>query len=199
MYSILDEGLLCHVGFVDGHSVFVQPMAYARRGENLYLHGAAANRGLRQLTSGPEACITVTLMDGLVFSRSAFHHSMNYRSVMLVGHGHEVDEPTEKEAAVLAVVDHIAPGRSADARRPTPAELRATSVVRFPILEASAKVRTGGPIEDSDDLTLPVWAGVLPLEQRSLQPIAADDLPSGLKTPEYITRYDEVRLRGRDL
>lgn len=195
IYSILDEGLICHFGFIDGGSVFVQPMAYGRRGDNLYLHGAAANRGLRQLAFGSEACVTVTLLDGLVFSRSAFHHSMNYRSVMLIGRGHEVDEPGEKLAAVLAVVEHMAPGRCADARPPTPAELRATSVVCFPIREVSAKVRSGGPIEEPDDMTLAVWAGELPLERRTLVPIPAADLPAGLRAPGYISGYNELRLR----
>ena len=199
IYSILDEGLICDVGFIDAGTVFVQPMAYGRLGADVYLHGAPANRALRRLASGSEACLTVTLVDGLVFSRSAFHHSMNYRSVMLIGRGQEVADSDEKLLAVLAVVDHMAAGRSADARPPSPAELRATSVIRFPIVEASAKVRTGGPVEEPEDLALGVWAGELPLEHRTLPPRPAADLPPGLDVPGYIAGYDDARLlRGTD-
>ena len=194
IYSILDEGLICHVGFLDEGSVFVQPMAYGRRGANVYLHGAAANRSLRDIGSGSAACVTVTLVDGLVFARSAFHHSMNYRSVMLFGAGIEVDDPDEKRSAVLAVVDHMAAGRSSDARAPSASELRATTVVRFPIDEASAKVRTGGPIEEPEDLALPIWGGELPLVQRSLRPRPDVELPSGVEVPGYIRDFDDVRL-----
>lgn len=162
--AVLDEALLCHVGFaVDGRT-WVFPTTFARVGDHLYLHGAAGNFGLRALSAGGvEACVTVTLLDGLVLARSAFHHSMNYRSVMLFGSAVAVDDPEEKLAALVAIVDHMEPGRSTATRPPTPEELRATLVVRFPIDEGSAKVRSGGPIDDPDDLSLPHWAGVIPL------------------------------------
>lgn len=187
--AILDEGLICHVGFHDGESTFVVPTTYARVGRSILLHGAAANRMLRTLASGIEACVTVTLLDGLVFSRSAFHHSMNYRSVMLFGTARAVEDPDEKRAAVLAILEHLAPGRSRDARPPTPSELRATAVVRFPIEEGSAKIRVGGPVEEPEDLALPVWAGELPFEFTAKAAVADDHTPQGIEVPAYIARY----------
>jgi hypothetical protein len=162
--AILDEALLCHVGFaVDGRP-WVVPTTFARVGDHLYLHGAAGNFALRTLSAGGvEACVTVTLLDGLVLARSAFHHSMNYRSVMLFGSATAVVDVSEKQSALLAIVDHMEPGRSSCTRLPTDAELRSTLVVRFPIDEGSAKVRTGGPIDDPEDLALAHWAGVIPL------------------------------------
>ena len=161
--AILDEALICHVGFaVDGRP-WVVPTAFARVGESVYLHGATGNFALRALAAGAEACVTVTLLDGLVLARSAFHHSMNYRSVMLFGRAQRVTDDEEKHAALVAIVDHMVPGRSGATRLPSPAELRSTLVVRFPIEEGSAKVRAGGPIDDPVDLDLPHWAGVIPL------------------------------------
>jgi nitroimidazol reductase NimA-like FMN-containing flavoprotein (pyridoxamine 5'-phosphate oxidase superfamily) len=162
--AILDEALLCHVGFALDGRPWVVPTTFVRIGDHLYLHGAAGNFALRTLSAGGiEACVTVTLLDGLVLARSAFHHSMNYRSVMLFGSAVAVTDADEKLAALLALVDHMEPGRSSASRPPTDAELRSTLVVRFPIDEGSAKVRTGGPIDDEEDLSLPHWAGVIPL------------------------------------
>jgi nitroimidazol reductase NimA-like FMN-containing flavoprotein (pyridoxamine 5'-phosphate oxidase superfamily) len=162
--SVLAEAIVGHVGFVaDGRPVVI-PTAFAVVDDHLYVHGATGNAMLRALASGAsEACVTVTLLDGLVLSRSAFHHSVNYRSVMVFGRGEAVTDVDEKRRAVMAIVDHVVPGRSCDTRPPTPEELRATLVVRIPLTEASAKVRTGPPIEDDADLGLPHWAGEVPL------------------------------------
>jgi nitroimidazol reductase NimA-like FMN-containing flavoprotein (pyridoxamine 5'-phosphate oxidase superfamily) len=161
--AILDEALICHVGFSQDGRTWVIPTAFARVDGALYLHGAVGNFALRTLAAGAEACITVTLLDGLVLARSAFHHSMNYRSVVLFGHAEAVVDATEKRHAVLAILEHVVPGRSQSTRPPSAGELRATLVVRFPIDEGSAKVRTGGPIDEPDDVDLPYWAGVIPL------------------------------------
>ena len=189
VYSILDEGMICHVGFVDGECPFVVPTAYARAHDVLYLHGASANKMLQSISSDREACVTVTLLDGLVFSRSAFHHSVNYRSVILFGKGYKVEDPDEKLTALLAIVDHMAPGRSRDTRPPTTEELRATSVVRFPIVEGSAKVRSGGPVEDPDDLSLAIWAGELPFQLTALPAVADAALADGVEAPGYVLKY----------
>jgi len=162
--AILDEALVAHVGFAVDGQPWVIPMTYARIGGNVYLHGSAANHLLRALASGVEVCVTVTLLDGLVLARSAFHHSMNYRSVVIFGVAERVEDEDEKQRAFVALVDRMVPGRSTHGvRLPSPAESRKTLVVRLPILEASAKVRTGPPIDDPEDLDLPVWAGVVPL------------------------------------
>ena len=161
--AILDEALLAHVGFGDGTSTWVLPMTYARVDDRLYLHGAAGNHMLRTLAGGTQACVTVTLLDGLVLARSAFHHSMNYRSVVLFGVPEVVTDDDEALLASAALVEHMVPGRAAETRPPTPAELRKTLILRFPIEEGSAKVRTGGPVDDPDDLARPVWAGVVPV------------------------------------
>jgi nitroimidazol reductase NimA-like FMN-containing flavoprotein (pyridoxamine 5'-phosphate oxidase superfamily) len=187
--EILDAGLVCHVGFNDQGSTFVVPTAYARVGDSLLLHGAAANYMLKSIGSGIESCVTVTLLDGLVLARSAFHHSINYRSVMLFGTATRVEQDNEKLAAVLAILDHIVPGRGADARPPTPEELRATSVLRFPIDEGSSKVRIGGPIDDPEDESLPIWAGQLPIEQIIQSPIPDPNIPAGVVTPPYVLRH----------
>lgn len=161
--AILDEALICHVGFaVDGRP-WVIPTAFARIEGHLYLHGAVGSFALRALAGGAEACVTVTLLDGLVLARSAFHHSVNYRSVMVFARAEKVTGEHDKRAAVLAIVEHIVPGRTGDTRLPTADELRATLVVRLPLDEASAKVRSGGPVDDPADDALPHWAGVIPL------------------------------------
>ena len=178
--SILDESLVCHVGFVVDGATFVQPMTYARVGDVLYLHGAAGNRMLRHLSSGADLCVTVTILDGLVFARSAFHHSMNYRSVMLFGTGRRVTDVAEMHLAVAALLDHMATGRSADARSPTDAELQATLTIGFPIDHGAAKVRTGGPIDDPGDLELPVWGGHVPVTSQLGRPVAD---PNGRSVP----------------
>ena len=161
--AILDEALIAHVGFTADHGPVVLPMTYARIGDDLYLHGAAGNALLRTAAGGVDVCATVTLLDGLVLARSAFHHSMNYRSAVIFGRAERVVDAGELQAMSAALVDRMAPGRSADARRPTDEELRATLVIRLPITEASVKVREGGPVDDDDDLSLQVWAGVVPL------------------------------------
>jgi nitroimidazol reductase NimA-like FMN-containing flavoprotein (pyridoxamine 5'-phosphate oxidase superfamily) len=162
--AILDEGLVAHVGLAVDGQPYVIPMVFARVGEALYLHGSAASRLLRALSGGAAVCVTVTLLDGIVLARSAFHHSMNYRSVVVVGRAVPVTGKAERDRALAAMVDHAVPGRSAQVRPPDRKELAATLVIRVPLDEASAKVRTGPPIDDDRDLDLPVWAGVLPLQ-----------------------------------
>jgi uncharacterized protein len=181
--AILDEGLVCHVGFAVDGQPWVIPTTYARIDQTLYLHGAAANHMLRSLATGVEVCVTVTLLDGLVLARSAFHHSMNYRSVAVFGVAEKVEDEAEKAAAFSAFVERVAPGRTAAGiRMPSPAETRKTLVLRLPITEASAKIRTGGPIDDEEDYELPVWAGVVPLR---LEPGPAQRFSSaGVAVPE---------------
>lgn len=188
--AILDEGLVCHVAFSAGDHPVVLPMVYGRDGDLLYLHGAPANHLLKTLGDGAAACLSVTLLDGLVLSRSQFHHSINYRSVVLFGHCETVLDAGELGHALATVVDHVVPGRSSDARPPTPSELRATRVVRFPIHEGSAKIRTGGPKEEPADLALEVWGGVVPLRMVTDPPVP--DTPPGAvaaPAPGYATSY----------
>jgi uncharacterized protein len=187
--AILDEGLLCHVAFADDGSPLVLPMAYTRVEDRLYLHGAVGNHMLRRLVDGIEASVIVTLLDGIVLARSAFHHSLNYRCVVLFGSVTRVQDEAEQQLASAALLDHMAPGRAADARRPTPEELRTTLIVRFPIDEGSAKIRTGGPKDDPEDLDLPVWAGWLPLLTVPGDPVPAPDLPPGTAVPGYVSAY----------
>jgi len=195
--AILDEGLLCHVGFsVDG-STFVLPMAYARIGDALYLHGAAGNRMLRHMAQGAEACVTVTLVDGVVLARSAFHHSMNYRSVVLLGTTERVVDDDEKQRASMALLEHIVPGRSSGARPPSADELRAVLMVRMTIAEGSAKVRTGGPIDEPEDLEEPYWAGHIPLSIVAGDAVADGGLPPGVEEPEYVRAFPTCRARTR--
>lgn len=189
IHAILDEGFVCHVGFQSGSSPVVIPTAYARVGDRLYLHGAPANAALRAAGSGLPVCVTVTLIDGLVLARSAFHHSINYRSVVIYGTAEEVTDLEEKRAALVAVVEHIVPGRTADARPPTDSELRATRLIRLPIDEASAKVRTGDPVDDDEDLDLPVWAGQLPLQWSAGQAVPAGGLRVDVPVPGYVSDY----------
>jgi uncharacterized protein len=185
--AVLDEALMCHVGFaVDGRPSVI-PTIHARVDDQLYLHGATANHMLRSLADDVEACVTVTIIDGLVLARSAFHHSMDYRSVMVFGRATRVDDLDEKQRALRALVEHVVPGRNADARPPSDAELRATLVLRLPIAEASAKVRTGGPVDDEEDMTLGVWAGVLPCEISFGAPLAEPDVM--MPVPEYVRAY----------
>jgi hypothetical protein len=164
-------------------------MTYACVDEQLYLHGSPANRTLRLIADGAEACVTVTLLDALVLARSAFHHSMNYRCVMLFGTGTVVEDNAEKLAASAALLDHMAAGRSSDARMPTPSELRSTLIIRFPIDEGSAKVRTGGPVDDDEDLALPIWAGQIPFDLVAGTVVPEPDLPDGTVVPPYASRY----------
>ena len=172
VHAILDEGRICHVGFaVDGRP-FVIPTGYVRVGEQIYLHGSAASRMLRSLDQGIDVCVTVTLLDAFVLARSAFHHSMNYRSVVALGKARMVTDPDEKIAALTAFTNHIVPGRWEEVRPPTVQELKGTSVLALPLDEVSAKIRTGPPVDDEEDYSLPVWAGLVPLETRVGNPIA---------------------------
>lgn len=193
---ILDAGFLAHVGFSVRNQTFVIPTLYGRREERLYLHGSSASRTLRQLEAGIPACITVTLVDGLVLSRSAFDHSMNYRSVMAFGMAKKIVDPIEKIDSLRVISEHLIPGRWAEVRGPSERELKATTVLEFFIEEISSKIRTGPPIDDESDYGLRVWAGVLPLETRSRQPIPDEQLLDGVAPPDYLRRYDE-RLDGR--
>ncbi len=170
--AILDEALVAHVGFVADHGPVVLPMAFARVADVVYLHGATGNAMLRNVADGGPVCVTVTLIDGVVLARSAFHHSMNYRCAVILGQVRTVTDPDEVRCASDALVDHVAPGRSAEARPPTPEEIRSTLVVALDLDEWSVKVRSGPPVDDADDLALPVWAGVVPLSLERGQPIA---------------------------
>jgi uncharacterized protein len=190
LYRILDEGFLCHVGFVADGQPFVIPTSYGRKESNLYIHGSAASRMLRQLQKeGVTVCVTVTLLDGLVLARSVFNHSMNYRSVVILGKATLVEDPQEKLSALHALAEHILPGRWDDARQPNERELKQTSVLRLPIEEFSAKVRTGPPIDDAEDYSFPTWAGVIPLEMAAGLPINDLKLDPAREAPEYVRNY----------
>jgi len=189
VYRILDEGFLCHVGFsVDGQP-FVIPTSYGRKDRSLYIHGSAASRMLRQMKEGVAVCVTVTLLDGLVLARSVFNHSMNYRSVVVLGKATLVEDPEEKLAALRVLSEHIIPGRWDDARQPNERELKATSVLRVPIEEFSAKVRIGPPIDDEEDYAFPTWAGVVPLELKVGIPINDSKVEPMRPVPEYARNY----------
>lgn len=188
IHTILDEGLVCHVGFVaDGRPVVI-PTAYARVGDELVIHGAIASRMLTALGAGVEMCVTVTLLDGLVLARSAFSSSMNYRSVVVMGRARLVTDIAEKRRALDALVEHLVPGRMDELRPHTDEEIRATTVVALEVHEASAKIRSGPPEDKEADRMLPVWAGVLPLRQEPLPGIPAPDGPE-VETPSYVARY----------
>jgi uncharacterized protein len=174
VYGILDEGFICHAACAVDGTVWMIPTAYARDGDHLLLHGAAANHVLKAAAAGAELTVTVTLVDGLVLARATFHHSINYRSVVVFGRATPIEDDPAKAAALRRIVDHIVPGRTRDARSPNPTELASTRVVSLPLDEVSAKVRTGGPIDDEEDLALSVWAGVLPL-----RPTAGPATPDG--------------------
>jgi uncharacterized protein len=188
-YRILDEGFICHVGFSLDGQPFVIPTSYGRKDSNLYIHGSAASRMLRQMKEGVAVCVTVTLLDGLVLARSVFNHSMNYRSVVILGKAMLVDDPEEKLTALRALSEHIVPGRWDDARQPNERELKATSVLRVVIEEFSAKVRTGPPIDDAEDLGFPTWAGVLPLEMKAGEAIGDPTLEPKREVPPYVLHY----------
>jgi uncharacterized protein len=179
VYAILDEGYLCHVGFVVDGQPFVIPTGYARSGDQIYVHGSAASRMLGTLGSGMDVCITVTLVDGFVLARSAFHHSMNYRSVVILGQARVVTDPDEKREALHRFTNHLVPGRWEEVRQPAEQELKATTVLAVPLEEVSAKVRTGAPLDDEEDYGLPVWAGVVPVALRTGEPIADARLAPG--------------------
>lgn len=195
IHEILDAGFLAHVGFCVEGQPFVVPTLYGRAGDNLYLHGSAASRMLKQLEAGVPACVTVTLVDGLVLARSAFHHSMNYRSVMAFGIAREISGPAAKLEALRTISEHVIKGRWKDVRGPTETELKATAVLEFEVEEASAKIRTGGPLDDEEDYALPIWAGVVPVEMKPQPPIADTRLTGNLEVPEYALHY---RWGGRE-
>jgi uncharacterized protein len=189
VHSILDEALTCHVGFVHDGQPYVIPTIHARDGDTLYLHGARGNRMLKALEDGTPCCVTVTLVDELVLARAALHHSLNYRSVMVLGTAREVTEEGEKEHALRAVVEHIAPGRADEVRGADATDMKSTKVLSLPIEEASAKVRTGPPIDEQADLELPHWAGQLPLTSGTGDPIPAPDLVADLPVPEHVRAW----------
>jgi uncharacterized protein len=191
--AILDDGLVCHVGFAVDGQPYVLPTVYGRVGATLYLHGSAASRMLGAVGAGIPVCVTVTLLDGLVLARSAFHHSVNYRSVVVLGVARLVADPAEKLEALRAVVDHVVPDRWAGVRGPSAQELKATTVLALPIDEASAKLRAGGPIDDEEDYALPVWAGHLPLALLPGEPIPDARLAGGIPVPASISPYRRPR------
>jgi nitroimidazol reductase NimA-like FMN-containing flavoprotein (pyridoxamine 5'-phosphate oxidase superfamily) len=189
VYSILDEAFICHIGFTVNGQPYVIPTAFGRIENDLYIHGSSASRMLRTLSGGVEMCFTTTLVDGLVIARSAFHHSINYRSVVVLGKATLVTDLDERNRALEAVTNHIVPSRWADVRWPNELELKATSVLKLPIDEASAKIRTGPPIDDDEDYELDVWAGVLPLKFATGAPLDDEKLKDGITVPENIAKY----------
>ncbi|MCX6620244.1 MAG: pyridoxamine 5'-phosphate oxidase family protein [Acidobacteria bacterium] len=185
--------MICHVAFVIDGAPRVIPTAYGRDGERIYVHGSAASRMLRTLSGGAEVCVTVTLLDGLVLARSAFHHSLNYRSVMIFGPARLVDDPAEKNEALRIISEHLIPGRWADVRPPSEKETAATSVLAIDLNEVSAKLRTGNPVDDDEDLAVPAWAGVLPLELPPGTPVDDGLVPEGIPVPDYASGYRRKR------
>lgn len=196
--SILAEGFLCTVSIVEDGQPYGLPMMYGLSRDHLLLHGSTASRVLRVLASGAPACITVMLLDGWVLARSLFHHSLNYRSVMLFGRGHPVEDPQERRQALLDLSEHALPGRSASARGPSREELLMTAVIRFPLDQLSAKIRTGDPRDEPEDLDLDHWAGVVPLRVVTLPPQASSDLGSGIAAPPDLEKmlWRTPQLRG---
>jgi len=180
VYAILDEGFICHVGFAIDGQPYVIPTGYARLGDEIFLHGSAASRMLRALGDGLDVCVTVTLVDGFVLSRSAFHHSINYRSVVMLGRARVLADPAEKMIAMRCFTNHILPGRWEEVRTPSDHELKSTLVLALPLEEVSAKVRRGPPVEDEGDIDRPAWAGVVPLHGRLGEPVPMDDLVAGV-------------------
>src|SRR6266852_4286735 len=189
VFKILDEAFVCHVGFVVDGQPYVIPTNFGRVGETLYLHGSAASRMLRTLSQGIPVCVTATLIDGLVLARSAFHHSVNYRSVVILGTARLVTDPAEKMEALRVFTEHVMKGRWDDVRQPTEQELKATTVLALPLEEVSAKVRTGGPIDDEEDYALAVWAGVLPLETVAQEPLPDPQRKNDPPQPDYLKKY----------
>ena len=192
-YKILDEGFICHVGFVADGQPFVIPTGYGRVGDHLYIHGSAASRMLRRVDEGIAVCVTVTLLDGLVLARSIFNHSMNYRSVLILGTARAVADAQEKLEALRLLSEHILPGRWVESRQPNERELKATLVLRLPIEEFSAKVRRGPPVDDEEDYAFRTWAGVVPLTMVAGKPIDDARLAAGIEAPEYARAYTRKR------
>lgn len=189
VHAILDDALICHVGFTREDGPVVIPTFCGRVGDTLYLHGSVASGNLRALREGIDVCVTVTIVDGIVAARSLFHHSMNYRSAVVFGHTRLVEDPTERDAAFRAITEHVLPGRWDQARRPSPTEDRQTMIIGIDIDEASAKVRTGGGGDEPEDLDLDVWAGVIPLSLVPGEPIPDPDLAPGIDVPDYIRTW----------
>ena len=188
-YQILDEGFICHVGFAIEGQPYVIPTSYARNNDLLYIHGSAASRMLRQAASGIPVCVTVTLLDGLVLARSIFNHSMNYRSVVVLGTATAIEDREEKLAALEALSEHILPGRWKDTRQPNEQELKATSILQLPIEEFSAKIRQGPVIDDEEDYSFPTWAGIIPLSMVPQAPVDDSRLLEGITAPQYARNY----------
>ena len=193
IYQILDEALICHVGFVQDNQPYVIPINFARVEDTIVLHGAKASRLLKHVEAGHPVCVEATIVDGLVLARSVFHHSVNYRSVVLFGRGRLIADEEEKLAALEAVTEHLIPGRWKEARLPSQKELNATSVVSIQIDEASAKVRVGPPVDEEEDYTLPVWAGILPLQELPLAPVRDALQPETVPMPVYVEHYSRKR------
>lgn len=198
IYAILDEAFICHVGYVMDGQPYVIPTGYARIGNDLYIHGSAASRMLRNLAHGVDVCVTVTLVDGLVLARSAFHHSINYRSVVILGKAVLVEDRAEKEKALEAFTEHVIPGRWPEIRWPNELELKATSVLKLPIEEASAKIRTGDPKDDEEDYSMDVWAGVLPMSITPGDPVPDSQLKEGCELPTHVVDYPLGRKPSPD-
>jgi nitroimidazol reductase NimA-like FMN-containing flavoprotein (pyridoxamine 5'-phosphate oxidase superfamily) len=195
VYSILDEAFICHVGFAVEGRPFVIPTSYVRVEDRLYIHGSAASRMLRSLSDGISVCVTVTLIDGLVLARSAFHHSINYRSVVILGVATAVTGSDQKFSALKAFTEHVVPGRWAHVRQPDEQELKATNVLSLPLAEVSAKIRTGGPKDDEEDYAIPVWAGELPLRLLPGPPLADAKSRAEYPVPDYVSSYDRRRKK----
>lgn len=189
LYSILDEGYLCHVGFTVDKQPFVIPTLYARDGDSVLIHGSSISRMLKEIDGGVEVCITVTLVDGIVLARSAFHHSMNYRSAVVFGSGTLIEDKSGKNEALKLISENVLPERWDDSRLPTDKELNVTSVIRVKIREASAKIRKGDPIDDEKDYELPIWAGILPVQTGYGSPIEDSKLDDEIGLPEYLKKY----------
>jgi uncharacterized protein len=191
VHAILDEGVICHVGFVKDGQPYVIPTLYARAKGTLYVHGSAVSRMLKTMADGVEVCVTVTLVDGYVLARSAFHHSMNYRSVVILGRAHLVSARREKLKALRTITDHIVPQRWDEVRKPNELEMKQTAVLALPLAEVSAKVRTGPPVDDAEDYALPVWAGVVPILRTLGEPIGDGRVPPGVN-PVDVARFSRA-------
>jgi hypothetical protein len=192
VHGILDEALICHVGYLNAGQPVVLPTTHVRLDETLYLHGSTGSGPMLAAAESPDGlsvCVTATLVDGLVLARGAMHHSLEFRSVVAVGNARLVQDRGEKLRALAALLDHVASGRSADSRPPNPRELAATAVLALDLVEVSAKVRTGGPVDDPDDVALPYWAGVVPLTLNAGAPVPAADLDPAVALPPYLTSY----------
>ena len=189
IHAILDEALVCHVGIVENSQPFVMPMTYARDGDRILIHGSKASRAMKAIASGADVCVTVTRTDGLVLARSAFHHSMNYRSVVILGKGRAIEDTDEKREGFRRYFERLIPGRWDHVREPDEAEMKQTLLVEIPLDEASAKARTGPPVDEDDDYALGVWAGVIPIRETAGAPVPDDRLRDGIEMPEHVKEF----------